>query len=73
MVRGLAEKAAHAVEQARLQRTFCDVTDLCLRAGYDAKARECLADAGAMKGLAGHRLQARWAMAAIERRLSLFA
>ena len=73
MVRGLAEKAGRAVEQARRQRPFCDVTDLCLRAGLDAKARECLADAGALKGLAGHRFQARWAMAAIEPQLPLFA
>ena len=73
MVRGLAEKAGRAIEQARRQRSFCDVTDLCLRAGLDAKARECLADAGALKGLAGHRFQARWAMAAIEPQLPLFA
>ncbi|WP_181902089.1 error-prone DNA polymerase [Ectopseudomonas oleovorans] len=73
MVRGLAEKAGRAVEQARRQQPFRDVTDLCLRAGLDAKARECLADAGALKGLAGHRFQARWAMAAIEPQLPLFA
>nr|WP_288355877.1 OB-fold nucleic acid binding domain-containing protein [uncultured Pseudomonas sp.] len=73
MVRGLAETAGRAVEQARRQRSFRDVTDLCLRAGLDAKARECLADAGALKGLAGHRFQARWAMAAIEPQLPLFA
>ncbi len=73
MVRGLAEKAGRAVEQARRQRSFSDVTDLCLRAGLDAKARECLADAGALIGLAGHRFQARWAMAAIEPQLPLFA
>ncbi|MGF7244055.1 error-prone DNA polymerase [Pseudomonas oryzihabitans] len=73
MVRGLAEKAGRAVEQARRQRPFRDVADLCLRAGLDAKARECLADAGALKGLAGHRFQARWAMAAIEPQLPLFA
>jgi len=73
MVRGLAEKHGRAVEQARRQRPFSDVTDLCLRAGLDAKGRECLADAGALKGLAGHRFQARWAMAAIEPQLPLFA
>ncbi len=73
MVRGLAEKAGRAVEQARRQQPFRDVTDLCLRACLDTKARECLADAGALKGLAGHRFQARWAMAAIEPQLPLFA
>ncbi len=73
MVRGLAEKAGRAVEQARRQRPFSDATDLCLRAGLDAKARECLADAGALKGLAGHRFKGRWAMAAIELQVPLFA
>ncbi|AXA68953.1 error-prone DNA polymerase [Pseudomonas oryzihabitans] len=73
MVRGLAEKAGRAVERARQQRPFNDVTDLCLRSGLDARARECLADAGALKGLARHRFQARWAMAAIEPQLPLFA
>ncbi|WP_200893313.1 error-prone DNA polymerase [Pseudomonas oryzihabitans] len=73
MVRGLAEKSGRAVEQARRKQPFRDVTDLCLRAGLDAKGRECLADAGALKGLAGHRFQARWAMAAIEPQLPLFA
>ena len=73
MVRGLAEKHGRALELARRQHPFRDVTDLCLRAGLDAKAREHLADAGALKGLAGHRFQARWAMAAIEPQLPLFA
>ncbi|WP_376786084.1 error-prone DNA polymerase [Pseudomonas oryzihabitans] len=73
MVRGLAEKHGRALELARRQHPFRDVTDLCLRAGIDAKGRECLADAGALKGLAGHRFQARWAMAAIEPQLPLFA
>jgi len=62
-----------AVEQARRQQPFRNVTDLCLRAGLDAKARECPADAGALKGLAGHRFQARSAMAAIGPQLPLFA
>lgn len=44
-----------------------------LRADLNVSARECLADAGALKGLAGHRFQARWAMAAIEPQLPLFA
>lgn len=73
MVHGLAEKDVRAVEQARRQRPLRADTDLCLRAGPDAKARECLADAGALKELGGHRFQARWAMAALEQQLPLFA
>lgn len=61
MVRGLAEKHGRAVEQARRKHPFRDVTDLCIHAGLDldAKGRECLADAGPFKGLAGYRFQAR--------------
>lgn len=72
-VRGLVEKAGRGVEQGRRQRPFRDATDLCVRAGVDAKDRECLADAGALKGLAGLQFQARWAMAAIMPQLPLFA
>jgi len=73
MVRGLSEKAGRAVEEARRRQPFRDVTDLCLRAGLDSRARDCLADAGALQGLAGHRFQARWSMAAVEPQLPLFA
>ena len=41
--------------------------DLCLRAALDGKARDALADAGALDALAGHRNAARWAVAGIER------
>ncbi len=73
IVRGLSEKAGRAVEAARRRHPFRDVADLCLRAGLDSRARDCLADAGALQGLAGHRFQARWSMAAVEPQLPLFA
>lgn len=73
MVRGLREEAAQAVAQAREQRPFEDVADLCLRAHLDGRAREQLADAGALRGLAGHRHKARWAVAGVEPQLPLFA
>ena len=66
LVAGLPEAAALAIVAARTQRPFADVRDLCLRSGLDAKARQRLADAGALDGLAGHRNAARWAMAGIE-------
>lgn len=37
------------------------------------KAPECLAVIGALKGLARHRFQPRWAMAAIKPQLPLYA
>lgn len=73
MVRGLREDVANAIAQARGQRPFTDVADLCLRAHLDARAREQLADAGALRGLAGHRHKARWAIAGVEPQLPLFA
>src|SRR5690606_13139313 len=45
---------------------FADVADLCERAALDSRARELLADAGALRGLAGHRHRARWAVAGVE-------
>ncbi|HYG08268.1 MAG TPA: error-prone DNA polymerase [Stenotrophomonas sp.] len=70
-VRGLSENVAKAIMAARAQRPFTDIADLCLRAGLDAKAREALAEAGALASLAGHRNNARWAVAGVERRKPL--
>ncbi|GIX35058.1 MAG: error-prone DNA polymerase [Lysobacteraceae bacterium] len=65
-VRGLSREAGRRLLEARAQRPFTDVADLCARAGLDARARVLLADAGALRALAGHRHRARWAVAAIE-------
>ena len=54
------------------QRAFADVADLCARAGLDARHRELLAEAGALRGLAGHRHRAHWAIAGVEAQLPLF-
>src|SRR5690606_16776980 len=45
-VRGFRQDDALRLAQARAQRAFGDVADLCLRAGLDARARALLADAG---------------------------
>ena len=71
-IRGLSEDAGKRVEQARAEHPFRDVEDLCERAGLDARERKLLADAGALKGLAGHRHRARWTVAGVERTLPLF-
>ena len=73
MIRGLREEAAHRIEAARQTRPFADAEDLSRRAGLDARSRERLADAGALRGLAGHRHRARWAVAGVEPQLPLFA
>ncbi|PYC12489.1 error-prone DNA polymerase [Pseudomonas mosselii] len=72
-IRGFGEGDARRLAQARIQRPWRDVEDLCLRAGLDARARARLADAGALRGLAGDRHQARWQVAAVQAQLPLFA
>ncbi|MBT8767557.1 error-prone DNA polymerase [Metapseudomonas boanensis] len=73
MVRGFRKEDARRIESARQVRPFDNVTDLCRRARLDARARELLADASALRGLAGHRHKARWAVAGVEVQAPLFA
>jgi error-prone DNA polymerase len=72
MVAGFSEEAALALMAARLQRPFHDAEDLCLRADLTRPQREALAEAGALRGLAGHRHRARWAVTGIQSQLPLF-
>ncbi len=73
LLRGFREEDALRIEAARQTAPFTDVADLCRRAALDARARECLADASALGGLAGDRYRARWAVAGVEPQLPLFA
>lgn len=70
-VSGLSEQAALAIMAARQRQPFHDIADLCLRANLDDKARNALAEAGALQSLAGNRNQARWIVAGIERQYPL--
>ena len=72
MVNGFREDAALRIEAARARQPFRDVTDLCLRADLDQRLRGILADAAALRGLAGHRHKARWAAAGVEVQKPLF-
>jgi len=71
-IRGLGEAVGKRIEQARAVTPFADVDDLCERAQLDARVRQYLADAGALRGLAGHRHRARWKVAGVEQTLPLF-
>jgi error-prone DNA polymerase len=71
MANGFREDAARRIESARARRAFDDVSDLCLRADLDQRLRGILADAAALRGLAGHRHRARWAAAGVEAQLPL--
>ena len=78
MVHGLAEGAAQRIVAARAHRPFTDVSDLAQRACLDLSGSAGgthsneksplarLADAGALRGIAGHRHRARWAVAGLE-------
>ncbi|SDQ76051.1 error-prone DNA polymerase [Pseudoxanthomonas sp. CF125] len=70
-ISGLSEQAALAIMSARQRQPFHDIADLCLRASLDDKARNALAEAGALQSLAGNRNQARWIVAGIERQRPL--
>src|SRR5690606_30526054 len=73
MIRGFQPGAAERIGIARKQRPFADVADLCARARLDRRAQSLLADAGALRALAGHRHRARWAITGVEPQLPLFA
>ncbi|MGV8960303.1 MAG: error-prone DNA polymerase [Stenotrophomonas sp.] len=73
MVRGFNRDDAQRIEQARTAGAFVDVADLCHRATLDARAQALLADSGALRGIAGHRHRARWAIAGVEAQRPLFA
>jgi len=73
MIRGLHEDVGRRIETARRAAPFTDIADLVERAGLDSRAREHLADAGALKRLSGNRHAARWAVASYQPQLPLFA
>jgi error-prone DNA polymerase len=72
MVAGLQESAAHRIATARARAPFRDLDDLLHRADLDRGSLAKLAEAGALRGLAGHRHRARWQGAGTHRQLPLF-
>ncbi|GAB1596952.1 error-prone DNA polymerase [Lysobacter sp. PAGU 2638] len=71
LVDGFNEACAHRIVDARNERAFTDAADLCKRASLNARERNVLADAGALRGLLGHRHKARWLMTGVESRTPL--
>jgi len=67
MVKGMREDAARRLQQARTGQPFRDVQDLARRAAMDRHDLAVLAEAAALRGLAGHRHRARWEIAASEK------
>jgi error-prone DNA polymerase len=69
LVKGLAEDAAQrlvAVRTRRRKATFATAQELAEQAGLDRRVMGCLAAAGALAGLGGHRHRAAWQVAGLE-------
>ena len=71
-LRGCREDVTSRISAARKQQAFGDIVDLCTRAQLDRRHQDLLADAGALRGLAGHRHRALWLSAGVESQLPLF-
>ena len=72
-VAGFAQDAAERLVHARQQQEFVNVAEMAERARLDCKALDRLAEANALRGLAGHRNRARWSATGVEATLPLFA
>ncbi|MDA8128856.1 MAG: error-prone DNA polymerase [Betaproteobacteria bacterium] len=67
MVNGFSLEGVARLAAARAQGPFTSVEELAARSGIDPRDLKCLAAAGAFARLAGHRRQAYWDVAGIER------
>ncbi len=66
LVKGFSEAAAGRLVEARREGRFDDVQSLAGRARLDRRELGCLAAAGALARLAGHRHRAAWQVAGVE-------
>ena len=73
LIAGLSEAGALRLMAARADAPFASVADLAHRAALDPRDLTALADAGALAGLAGHRHDAVWNVAGVERLPGLVA
>jgi len=67
MVNGFSLEGVARLTAARARGGFDSVEELASRSGIDPRDLKCLAAAGALARLAGHRRQAYWDVAGIER------
>ncbi len=66
LVSGFNEDAAKRIVEARLNKPFLNVEDMAKRASLNRHELDCLASAGALATLTGHRHQAYWEAAGVE-------
>lgn len=67
LVKGLGQATAARISNARDEQAYTSVQDLCSRAQLDRRELAALAEAAALRGIAGHRHRARWEVAAAEK------
>ncbi len=67
LIKGMREASAQRIVAARQRGRFRDAQDLATRAALDRHDLAVLAEAAALRGLAGHRHRARWDVAAVEK------
>lgn len=67
LVKGLGQQAAERISNARNDKLFTGAQDLCTRAQLNRRELTILAEAAALRGVAGHRHRARWEVAATEK------
>ena len=72
MVKGLSEAAAGRVLAGRMGGTYESTQQVLERAGLERRELGLLASAGALRGIAGDRHRARWAVAGAEAPVPLF-
>lgn len=68
MVKGLSQAGALRIVAERMKGEFASLDDLACRAALNQRDLKCLAAAGALASLSGHRRQAYWNVAGIESR-----
>jgi len=76
LVKGLAEEAAQRLVDARARRqgvAFENAQQLAEQASLDRRSMGCLAAAGALAGLGGHRYRAAWQVAGLEGALPILS
>jgi error-prone DNA polymerase len=73
MIAGLQEESARRILAARGERPFAHVADLAHRARLERRDLTALAAAGALAALAGHRHDAIWEVAGVEKLPPLLA
>ncbi|MFT5371595.1 MAG: error-prone DNA polymerase, partial [Bacteroidia bacterium] len=69
MVKGLGKAAGERIKAARAEETFQTNQDLCDRAGLNKRDLSVLAEANALRGIAGHRHRAKWEAAAVTKQV----